>query len=132
MVILFLGACTLISDAEIAGKVGAGGEDGSANDTNGEGRDADGDGITLEQGDCDDNDAAAFPGATEIWYDGLDQDCSGGSDFDQDGDGYDREAECDDTDAAIYPDASVADTWYDGVDQDCDGNDGDQDRKSVV
>ena len=39
--------------------------------------------------------------ATEIWYDGVDQDCSGGSDFDQDSDGEDSDqyggADCDDT-----------------------------------
>ena len=32
-------------------------------------------------------DPAIKPGATEIWYDGVDQNCNGDDDFDQDGDG---------------------------------------------
>ena len=73
--------------------------------------------------DCDDTDSAVNPGATETWYDGVDQDCGGGSDYDADGDGYDSDAysgtDCDDTDSAIHPGA--VETWYDGMDQDCGG-----------
>ena len=61
--------------------------------------DLDMDGYSTCDGDCNDDaadadadgvaDGAAFnPGATEIWYDGIDQDCAGDNDFDQDGDGY--------------------------------------------
>ena len=32
--------------------------------------------------DCNDTDNAVHPGAAEIWYDGVDQDCSGGGDYD--------------------------------------------------
>ncbi|MCB9758329.1 MAG: putative metal-binding motif-containing protein [Alphaproteobacteria bacterium] len=81
--------------------------------------DADGDGYTEAQGDCDDDDASANPDASETWYDGVDSDCDGGSDYDSDGDGYDLGLDCDDGDASTNPDAS--ETWYDGVDTDCDG-----------
>ena len=70
--------------------------------------------------------AEVHPGATDIAYDGVDADCSGNDDFDQDEDGFGRCAECDDTNAAIYPNDGP-DSWYDGVDSNCDGNDGDQD-----
>ena len=40
--------------------------------------------------DCDDDDASIHPGAEEVWYDGIDTDCSGTSDYDADGDGYDH------------------------------------------
>jgi hypothetical protein len=93
------------------------------------GADADGDGFSGSD-DCDDADPAVNPSAEETWYDGVDQDCSGTSDYDADQDGADAAAyggaDCDDTDAAIGPDAP--ETWYDGVDQDCDGrSDNDQD-----
>jgi len=75
--------------------------------------------------DCDDGDPDAFPGGTEVWYDGVDQDCDG-NDGDQDGDGYDAVEvggeDCDDTPesgAAINPDA---DESCDLVDNDCDGS----------
>ncbi len=91
--------------------------------------DADGDGFDSEAAggdDCDDSDPDIFPGATELWYDGVDADCSGGSDFDQDGDGHDSDlhaggGDCDDTDASVHPGAD--DPWYDGVDADCGGED---------
>ncbi|WP_373498640.1 MopE-related protein [Desulfococcus sp.] len=39
--------------------------------------DADGDGYTVAEGDCNDANASINPGATEICGDGIDQDCSG-------------------------------------------------------
>ena len=39
--------------------------------------DFDGDGFTPAQGDCDDNNNTIYPEATEICYDGIDQDCNG-------------------------------------------------------
>lgn len=108
--------------------------------------DADLDGfVTVEAGgdDCNDNDADINPGATEIWYDDIDQDCAGDSDFDQDGDGYDTQfswedpsspnpktglpgGDCQDVDPTINP--SIEEVWYDGKDANCDGqNDFDRD-----
>jgi hypothetical protein len=87
--------------------------------------DPDGDGVGAPD-DCAPLDATAYPGAEEIWYDGVDQDCDGRSDVDQDGDGSPIGIDCDDSDAQVYPGAE--EIWYDGVDQDCDGgNDYDQD-----
>jgi len=83
--------------------------------------DADDDGhdSPLADGDdCDDHDASVYPGADEVWYDGVDQGCDGHDDDDQDGDGWDRRDDCDDTDAGTHPGAS--DDSLDGVDQDCD------------
>ncbi|MBN2798011.1 MAG: putative metal-binding motif-containing protein [Deltaproteobacteria bacterium] len=76
-------------------------------------------GAVLRAGDCDDGDASVNPLADEVWYDGADQDCDGGSDYDQDGDGADSPADCDDLDADVYPGA--AEVYYDGVDGDCGG-----------
>ncbi len=39
--------------------------------------DNDGDSYTENQGDCNDDDAAIYPGAVEICGDGIDQDCNG-------------------------------------------------------
>ncbi len=93
-------------------------------------QDDDGDGFTENEGDCDDTDGSVNPDATDTWYDGIDQDCSGGSDYDQDGDGYDHDSyggtDCDDSSPWINP--GVTETWYNGVDEDCSGgSDYDQD-----
>ena len=80
--------------------------------------------------DCDDLDADANPGATELAYDFIDQDCDGADLCDVDGDGEDSVlclgVDCDDDDASIHTDAD--EIWYDDIDQDCDGtSDHDQD-----
>ena len=87
-------------------------------------------GTVADASDCDDGNARAYPGGPEVYYDGVDGNCDGASDYDRDGDGHDRAlgggTDCDDTDAAISPDA--VEIWYDGVDSDCDGaNDFDAD-----
>lgn len=84
--------------------------------------------------DCDDTDPSAGFGKPEVWYDGVDQDCLGGSDFDQDEDGQDSDAhggtDCDDTDPTVGE--GRTETWYDGIDQDClGGSDFDQDGDGV-
>ena len=50
--------------------------------------DDDGDGVTLAEGDCNDNNPNVSPNIEEIWYDGIDANCSGDNDFDNDYDGY--------------------------------------------
>jgi len=83
--------------------------------------DDDGDGFSSDRvggDDCNDADPDINPDAEEIWYDGVDQDCDGASDFDQDGDGVDTPEDCDDTDATVLPGAAEGE---DGLDNDCDG-----------
>ncbi|MEQ1564340.1 MAG: MopE-related protein [Myxococcota bacterium] len=86
--------------------------------------DADRDGVFALQ-DCDDQSAQVFPGADEVPYDGIDQDCDGADLVDADRDGADALEvggdDCDDLDAASHPGAD--EVPYDGVDQDCDGAD---------
>jgi hypothetical protein len=94
-----------------------------------EGFDIDGDTYTSCGGDCDDTDSAINPAATEVPYDGIDQDCSGADLTDVDGDGHDASAvggdDCDDNDAAVSPDVVEGPfgdaTCSDDIDNDCDG-----------
>ncbi len=81
--------------------------------------DADGDGYDDSE-DCDDGDAAVNPGATELPYDGVDNDCDGSTyDDDLDGDGYVVADDCDDDDGDIHP---SADEYCNDIDDDCDGD----------
>ncbi len=93
----------------------------------------------LPGGDCNDADGAISPDATEVFHDGVDQDCAADDDYDQDVDGFVADADagkatggvpssgalpggdCDDTLADVNPDAP--DVPYNGVDSDCGGND---------
>ena len=85
--------------------------------------------------------AEVHPGADETWYDGIDADCDGGDDFDQDGDGHassihrdGKSAVGDDcfdaigdpfeNAAGLVPgdvNPSAKDACYDATDADCDG-----------
>lgn len=108
--------------------------------------DNDGDGFGTGTGctgalDCNDNDAAIHPGATENCTDGIDNNCNSlvdtrdpnavgcpvtASCTDSDGDQYAIEGgacgpiDCDDTDATLNPGAS--EICDDGIDNNCDGN----------
>lgn len=86
--------------------------------------DMDGDGFVYGR-DCHDGRADVYEGAPDAPYDGIDANCDGASDFDQDGDGFDSTlyagGDCDDTDPEVHPDASESNA--DGVDADCDGFD---------
>jgi hypothetical protein len=83
--------------------------------------DVDGDGVDSWI-DCDDADAEVWPGAAEVYYDGRNQDCLTGSDYDADGDGADSEDyggdDCDDADAAIQHDCPTPDTGAEPEDED--------------
>jgi hypothetical protein len=67
-------------------------------------------------GDCDDTDPLVNPGVPEVWYDGIDSDCAGDSDFDADGDGHDSDEYAD------------ADGEYG---DDCDDEDGDRSPSEI-
>lgn len=108
--------------------------------------DKDGDGWTVEAGDCDDNNNTVYPGAEER-CDGLDNNCDAIVDEgvqtasypDADGDTFGGDAgvvfgcavpegyllvggDCDDADPAVFP--GQADLPQDGLDANCDGRDG--------
>ncbi|MEK7529613.1 MAG: putative metal-binding motif-containing protein, partial [Patescibacteria group bacterium] len=82
--------------------------------------DGDGDGAFADA-DCDDANPLRFPGALEVPYDGIDQDCNGSDLVDVDGDGFAGGVgpDCNDTDATIAP---LSPELCDTIDQDCDGS----------
>ena len=67
--------------------------------------DSDYDGVTEEEGDCDDSTAAISPNMFDFVGDGIDNNCDGIDGEDSDGDGFASEAsggtDCDDTNAEI-------------------------------
>ena len=87
------------------------------------GRDADGDGVTVCDGDCDDGNPAISPNELDLAGDGLDQDCDGVDGLDGDADGFASVgtggADCDDADPGHFPGAPEI---CDGVDGNCDGD----------
>jgi len=94
--------------------------------------DSNGDGSINEAdrpcSDCDDTNAEEYPGAPEIPYDDIDQDCDGFDECDADEDGYDATSaagpgcsgyDCNDQDTEVHPGAIENDG--NGIDDDCDG-----------
>ena len=83
--------------------------------------DTDGDGVSPASGDCTDNNATVYPGASGL-CDGLDTNCSGGApsgESDTDGDGYAVcDGDCNNGNAAINPGAIES---CDGLDSNCSG-----------
>jgi hypothetical protein len=93
----------------------------------------------LPAGDCADLDPDVNPAVVDTIYSGVDEDCDGADDYDQDADGFVEDdnagrateyadgtgmlpsGDCDDEVSNVYPDAT--DTPYDGIDADCGGED---------
>ena len=82
-------------------------------------------GYVASNGDCDDNNEAIHPGATEVCGNGIDDDCDGQTDEacgspDNDGDGYSvAQGDCNDNNKAVHPGAT--EVCGNSIDDDCDG-----------
>lgn len=88
--------------------------------------DDDGDGLSENEGDCDDTSADIGPDQAETPYNGIDDDCDESTrDDDIDGDGYGVDEDCDDNSPKIGPGSE--EVPYDGVDNDCDEDTPDDD-----
>ncbi|MDD5331400.1 MAG: MopE-related protein [Candidatus Nanoarchaeia archaeon] len=75
-------------------------------------------GYVLDDTDCDDSQNTIYPGATEVPYDSIDQDCSGADLTDVDADGYDYTTDCNDNDPDVNPGETES---CNTIDDDCDG-----------
>lgn len=83
--------------------------------------DADNDGF-YDDVDCDDNDYYVNPGATEVMYDGNDNDCdpSTPDGVDADNDGWSSDVDCNDDDYNVNP--GTVEIMGNGIDDDCDSS----------
>ncbi|MGF1695260.1 MSCRAMM family adhesin SdrC [Vibrio lamellibrachiae] len=74
-------------------------------------------------GDCNDGDNSIYPHASEIYYDGIDQNCDGADAADADGDGFDSDivggTDCDDSNPSINP--NMIEIVGNGIDDNCNG-----------
>ena len=84
------------------------------------GVDGDGDGFSSAV-DCNDAAANVFPGAPEVFDNGVDENCDGrdNPNLDVDGDGFARPLDCDDGNAAVRP--TAPEVRGNAVDENCDG-----------
>ena len=88
--------------------------------------DRDGDGFAACDGDCDENEAAAWPGAPLVCDHLVDNDCDGVGDANEVDDDGDGQSECDDDCDDLDPDNFTGNAEVcDGADNDCDGLPGD-------
>jgi len=143
---LGLGGCTgddpvdddTTDDDDVAADDDTSGDDDTGDDDTSGCTDADGDGVCVEDGDCDDTDAGVFPGNAETICNGLDDDCDAATEDEPDGDGDGSSVceDCDDANAEVGP--NQAEVCDNGIDDDCDAatvdlfdGDGDGDDCSV-
>ena len=130
-------------------------EDGIDNDCNGiadtgtDESDADGDGASIAEGDCNDTDPEVHPNRGDLFGDRIDNDCDGWADngpddVDDDGDGFCESGrdlngdgvcrgpgerggfaggDCNDTDPSINPGLDGVEITHNNVDDDCDSYD---------
>jgi hypothetical protein len=85
--------------------------------------DADGDGVTPGEGDCDDTNPGVAAGFYDIPDNYIDEDCTGEDNYDVDRDGHASPAsggdDCNDLLSTVYPGAP--ENCDDSYDNDCDG-----------